>query len=587
VTPRHLAVLAALALTALPAAAAPLESLEVRAGRCELVLPSDQAGDQFLLIVGSLAPSGGLCHVRIEANPTVDAVALPLATTAADAAWRQRVRGLADRQDRARQRDAAEEARPPLKPPPSHKVFYVPTRNHGLDDPAAYAAVHAELQGTGKHCQVYLDQDHADAGALRLVVEDVLRTFDEDIFPRAPGRALDVDRDGRFTVLLTGRVAALAAGPVKLSGFVRGSDFYRDLPAPFGNQCDLMYLSTAVRPGPFLRTLLAHEYTHGVVFSEHVFGDYLPGASRRDEEGWLSEALSHLVEDGHGYSWDNLDYRVSAFLNDPGRYSLALPDDAYAKVWRDPGTRGAGYLFLRWCADRFGPELLTRLVRSNLRGVDNLEAATQTPFAELSREWSAALAVSGREWEVEGVTPLRGVGLCSTLGSRLLAGPRFEEVAMDGGTAEVKLAATAAVPVLLHSPLGPRSRVVVTAEPGAALQVSLLRLPPPLPRLALAIGDQSRLTLTAHGGVVHLRAMAWERLVTCDEPEGDTSYHAGAEAPAWFGTAPLKAGEARTSAPLALPGGPVVVRVIGVDDQGRTVTAWALAGGGQKCQENR
>ena len=45
-------------------------------------------------------------------------------------------------------------------------------------------------------------------------------------------------------------------------------------------------------------------------------------AAKRDEESWLNEALAHLAEEMHGHGWSNLDYRVSAFLNDPGRYAL-------------------------------------------------------------------------------------------------------------------------------------------------------------------------------------------------------------------------------------------------------------------------
>src|SRR5207244_1823742 len=106
-----------------------------------------------------------------------------------------------------------------------------------------------------------------------------VRTFDGDIYPQARGElgnVLDVDRDGRFTILFTGWLSRLCNGKVSLDGFVRGSDFYRDLDAPYGNRCDMMYLNTALQPGPYLRSLLAHEYTHAVIFSEHVFGHYLP-----------------------------------------------------------------------------------------------------------------------------------------------------------------------------------------------------------------------------------------------------------------------------------------------------------------------
>src|SRR5262249_54805889 len=144
-------------------------------------------------------------------------------------------------------------------------------------------------------------------------LDDAVRTFDEEVHPKARqhlGRVLDVDRDGRFTLLFTPWLGKLQRGKVALSGFVRGCDFQRELAAPFSNRCDMMYLNTDLKPGSHLRTILAHEYTHAVVFSEHVFGEYLPGAARQDEESWLNEALAHLAEDLHGHEWSNLDYRV-------------------------------------------------------------------------------------------------------------------------------------------------------------------------------------------------------------------------------------------------------------------------------------
>src|SRR5208337_4955642 len=120
------------------------------------------------------------------------------------------------------------------------------------------------------------------------------------------GCPLDVDRDGRFTLLFTAWLRKLQDGKVAVGGFVRGSDFYRDLEAPFSNRCDMMYLSTDLKPGPYLRTLIAHEYTHAVIFCEHVLGDHVAGLAARDEESWLNEGLAHLAEEMHGYSWDNL-----------------------------------------------------------------------------------------------------------------------------------------------------------------------------------------------------------------------------------------------------------------------------------------
>src|SRR5262249_54031249 len=149
---------------------------------------------------------------------------------------------------------------------------------------------------------------------------------------------------------------------------------------------------------------------------------------------WLNEALAHVVEELHGHSWTNLDYRVSAFLSAPERYRLVVGDYYASRLWRDPGTRGAAYLFLRWCREHYGDDLLLRLARSNLRGVLNLEVATQCPFPELFRAWSAAVLL--------GEAGAHGLDLRRPLGSRLLGGPRFEEVPLHGGRHELRVAGT-------------------------------------------------------------------------------------------------------------------------------------------------
>src|SRR5262249_7865045 len=147
------------------------------------------------------------------------------------------------------------------------------------------------------------------------------------------GQARDVDRDGRFTILLSPLLGKLQAGKVAIDGFVRGSDFQLEAAPPFGNRCDMLYLNSRVRPGAYLRTLLAHEYTHAVLFCEHVLERHLPGANPADEEGWLNEGLAHVVESLHGRSWQNLDYRVAAYQACPERYPLVVADYFHAGLW--------------------------------------------------------------------------------------------------------------------------------------------------------------------------------------------------------------------------------------------------------------
>ena len=233
-----------------------------------------------------------------------------------------------------------------------------------------YQAVEGRLRAVGRRIQVYVDaRDLADVSPETL--RDIVATFDETIYPDAAARsrpAVDVDGDGRFTVLFSSWLARLAGGKASVDGFVRGADLDLSLGQPLGNRCDMMYLNSTLKAGPHLRTIVAHEYTHAVTFSRKALAR--EGVIGLEEEGWLDEALAHLVEDSHSFSKSNIDYRVSAFLSRPERYRLVVEDYYAADLFRSHGNRGATYLFLRWCVDQYGPDLVDTLIRSELRGIE-------------------------------------------------------------------------------------------------------------------------------------------------------------------------------------------------------------------------
>ena len=61
-----------------------------------------------------------------------------------------------------------------------------------------------------------------------------------------------------------------------------------------------------------------------------------------------------------------------------------MVDDYYAAdLFRSHGNRGSTYLFLRWCADRYGEDLTgARSSNRDARGVANLESATGSTFRQ-------------------------------------------------------------------------------------------------------------------------------------------------------------------------------------------------------------
>ncbi|HMC65724.1 MAG TPA: hypothetical protein VKI65_12360, partial [Gemmataceae bacterium] len=570
--------------------------LAVRNGRCECIVPAETPGEKYYLVVGSLARSAGPYPVNVRTEPTELPLSLPLEKPMPDEGWARRVRELNERLARRWKREQFERDNAPAREPPVTRTFYLFIRENGFENAAGYVAVTADLRAVGRHCQVYLDRDQGDPAAVQPTVDDIVRTFDGEIYPRACqrlGRAVDVDRDGRFTILLTAWLNRLCDGKVAVSGFVRGSDFWRDLAAPFGNRCDMMYLNPDLKPGPHLHAVLAHEFTHAVVFTEHVFGNYLPEMPRQDEESWLNEALAHLNEDSHQFGWSNLGHRIRAYLNAPERYQLVVPDYYGAGLWRSHGNRGATYLFLRWCTDQHDSDLPRRLVQTNLFGTTNLEVATQERFADLFRDWSVAVLLSGTNLRVAEPRSLRRLDLFQPLGGHLLCGPRVHSLRMTNGCREIKLAGTAAAYLLLHSPGGARSRITVTADPLVELQASLVRLPRSTARLDLRWepGNKpgtGRLVLSAYDADVTLDAADVEPLGPagrCDEEDARRPASPEQQARKWFATLALQGGDTRRSKLITLPapGKEHLFKVTATDAAGHRIAARAVLPPENEC----
>jgi len=349
----------------------------------------------------------------------------------------------------------------------AQRRFYLHVADDSPEDPRGYVPVAAQLVAEGRRVRVYLDRQESSSGSGAALIDEIVRLLDDEIIPRSMeilGEHADVDDDGKLAVLVTPWLARLCGGKTSLKGCVRSSDFIAGAAAPFGNHADLIYLNSDLAPGPMLKAVLAHEYTHAVCFSRRLAstrrGPPLPA-----EDDWLNEAIAHVAENLHNAGWSNLDHRIERFLEAPQNSPLAVCDYYRAGLWRDPGCRGATYLFLQFCVDRFGEQLLHDLVEGAASGRRNIERATGTDFSELFRQWTLALA----EDEISSV-PLRG-----RLRSRKLSGLARIAWNVDHGPCEVDLCGTATSIVALDRARGRGVvRVSIESERGACLQVTLV-----------------------------------------------------------------------------------------------------------------
>jgi len=554
-------------------------ALAVDQGKTSFDIPTGTPGARTLVIVSTLARAGGPFPIRLVTKATDQARPIVRAT------------GVTLRPPRRDLPKLGPVPDPVAGLPPSHRTFYLLVQGGDVARASSYLAVDGRLMAVGRRIQVYVDA--GDRGAVaEATLRDLVATFDDSVFPSAAGRfgpAEDVDRDGRFTVLFSSWLTRLAGGKTSVDGFVRGADLDLSLGQPFGNRCDMMYLSTSLEAGPHLRTILAHEYTHAVSFSRKALATRPSGL---EEEGWLDEAIAHLVEDAHGFSKSNIDYRVSAFLSRPERYRLVVDDYYAADLFRSHGNRGATYLFLRWCVDRYGPGLLDALVRSTDRGVANLEAATGSTFADLFRRWTIALAMTGIDPDAEPEEAYRSIDPRAELEDWILAGPRMTSIT-PGGRDAWSAQPTTTHYAMIEGPSRGAVSVEIVGPVQADLQVTILRLPigsgrpeltiRPLPTSGGEILVKAEV-VERDGQPVRLGALAWEPLIPTEEPRNlpGSGSRGGLDMlgiAASFGTSALPAGGSLTSRAIRLPrikpgDGPIVFKAVGTDARGRRVAAW-------------
>ena len=563
-------------------------SIAVREGRSIVRVATPSPGSEVLVVVSALARTRGPFPIQLTARPASGAAVPELADDGPRHAPRRNGETPPEKTL----------SRPGRGFPALERVFHMMVRDGDAGISSNYMAIRGVLKGVGREVQIYVapeDIENVSSG----LIQDLVVTFDERIHPlmaRQLGTARDVDGDGRFTILLSSWLDHLGGGRCPVDGFVKVADLDPAYRYPFGNQCDMMYLNAALKPGPHVRTVMAHEYMHAVVFSQKSLKVATGGRQMMDEEGWLDEAIAHLAEDLNGFSTSNIDYRVSAFLTSPERYQLVVDDYYAADLFRSHGSRGSTYLFLRWCVDRYGADLLPALVHSRLRGVANLEAATGSTFADLYRRWSLALFSSGLEplrdkagFPEDG---FRSINMRAPCEDWELAGPRFTRVSADGSRdCWPALGTTSHFSVIESSPTG-AVEIEVAGPPEAELQVTVLPLGADLPRLDLAVsnlrGPGGELRLRArikeqNGVPVRLSALSWEPVTPSANPHA-AGFRCGRldmlGIAAVFGSSALEAAGELRSRPIPMPGvspnnGLLAVKVIGTDEKGRRIAAWA------------
>jgi hypothetical protein len=437
----------------------------------EFSLPAEPEA-RYLLIVGSLGNPHRvhrveLRAVRADSPPGINAVPLR--------PWGTRRASRAKRVNRC-----VPPARGPDGPSgPAQSTFHLHVTDGPLDDARQYVGIAAREIARGERVTVLLDSAEPLNDRLNQTAREIVRLYETQVLPRTRqllGTHVDVNGDGRLTILLTPWLGRLEGGRTSLGGLVRPADFRLDVPAPFSNRCDLLFLNSNVAPGPRLHALLAHEYAHVVTFSHRG------AASAAMEDDWLSEGLAHVCEHLHHAGWTNLDHRIARFLQAPRNFPLVIANYHQSGLWRSRGCRGAAFLFLRWCVDQFGEPFLRQLTDADAVGVPNIERTSGYPFDGLFRRWCLAIYCAGADDNVRGaigpaIPRFRSLALRGRVGKHLLEGPKTELWRATDCRKAIELRGTAAAFIEIRPGSAEGRRFTIQATPGARPQVTLLRLP--------------------------------------------------------------------------------------------------------------
>ena len=378
----------------------------------------------------SLAPSLSLTSIRVQ-----------------DEDWHEELRVRAGRElarhvDAALRTGAARDVFRPsavlnLQNPTVGQQVQVNTAVESCESPSMRTG---RVMAVGTRSVVLADMANPAGGLTNAEYAHFAASFDTLVYPvvtEAFGVPEDVDENGRVVIFYTTAVNALT--PQGSNAYVGGFFHPRDLfptrdrdglqaCAP-SNYAEMFYMLApdpegTVNGNAFPRELvlqtsigtIAHEFQHLINASRRL---YLLSTTNWNEETWLNEALSHVTEEIMFYHASGLGprqnlsaenaqsgavrlaayrsymdqniRRYERYLEDPEGQS---PYDANASDDNDLATRGAGWAFLRYAADRKGTgdaALWHDLVDATVTGFANLQQALGTDPRPWVRDWTVSV----------------------------------------------------------------------------------------------------------------------------------------------------------------------------------------------------
>ena len=215
------------------------------------------------------------------------------------------------------------------------------------------------------------------------------KEFDQKIYPTVtsvyghewtPG----IDGDRHITVFLHQMKE-------NIGGYHRTIDEYYKIQVPSSNQREMVYLNSDYLGRTRLKSFLAHEFVHLIVFNQKV-----KVFKTGEEEVWLNEAYADYAPTLLGYD-DQFDQESN--LYNRVREFLGRPSDSLTE-WRNTAQDyGVVNLFTQYLVDHYGIEILEDALRSKKTGIDSLNYALEKngykkTVKEIFSDWTIALVIN-------------------------------------------------------------------------------------------------------------------------------------------------------------------------------------------------
>jgi hypothetical protein len=465
----------------------------------QVVLPFESAAQEFTLVIQSLQATPSLNGVRItgsagavlRAGRALDPAAAPEAPVAGEsfirAMERQLIQGL------PRQPIVPSRALTPAQDIGSTREFFVVNKPTAilLTDPANFDRITATLLYEGDHTLLYLD-NRALHTLTAAQIQQIGDRYDDMSYPTdvaAFGEPSDIDQNGRVIIILSPTVNALTTPPImaqgaRIVGFFFGVDLLPNpVNNPHANGGEVFYAVVPNETNEFtgarvtqaevvnlLGSVFAHEFVHMISFNVHVLN-----GTGGPEALWLDEGLAHMAESLNGFHDQNR-LRSAFFLDSPHDVSMVSGDDGLDE-------RGAAWLFIQYLVDRFGQDILRRLIPPNLTSTGNIAAAAGQPFPTLFHEWASTLLLDGPGIPNDAIYELTSVDLRGDFElSKQQLGDRVSPVYLalrslfaPGNALDFQQRGTSPLYVTVTSRGRANVPITIDGQPNSLLQISVIR----------------------------------------------------------------------------------------------------------------